>query len=236
LSLLQIQYDADLRALTGQSEPVRVYLTQSNRGSSRFETPEIPIAQLNAKYDNPYVQCVGPTYFAPPEVRERDPAVYVKAAGYRRIGQLFGRFLIDDLWGAFREPLRIEEGYWVGPKTIRLRYNRAIALEDNDSRINVSDLGPGRGIDFNDGTPWSPAVEGIRLARGRDAELDVELTAPSAGYYKRLLVAARTTGEGGVGCLQGPRSAIRSKESFDVDPLDGTALFDWACMEQVVLP
>jgi hypothetical protein len=236
LSLLQQQYDGDIRALTGQSEPVRLYLTQTNRGSARFETPDLPIAQLNAKYDNPYVQCVGPVYFAPPEVRPEGAAAYVKAAGYRRIGQLFGRFLIDDLWGAQREPLRVDQALWVGPKTIRLRYNRPVALEEDDARVNISDLGPGLGIDFNDGTPWSPTVEALRPVRGREAEIDVELTAPSAGYSKRLLIAARTTGGGGVGSQEGARSGIRSKEPFDVDPLDGAELFDWACTEQVILP
>jgi len=62
------------------------------------------------------------------------------------------------------------------------------------------------------------------------------LPAPSLGRSrKRLLIAARTTGAGGVGNQEGARSGIRSKEAFDVDPLDGAELFDWACTEQVIL-
>jgi hypothetical protein len=235
LSLLQLQYDADIRSRTGQSEPVRLYLTQTNRGSQRFEAPELPIAQLNAKYDNPFVQCVGPTYFAPPEVRPEGAAGYVTAAGYRRIGQLFGRFLLDDLWGAQREPLRVEQALWAGVQTIRLRYNRAVSLEEDDARVNISNLGPGLGVDFSDGTARSPTVEALRPVRGRDSEIDVELTAPPRGFGKRLLIAARTTGSGGVGNQEGARSGIRSKEAFDFDPLDGADLFDWACAEQVIL-
>jgi len=235
VSRLQLQYDADIRALTGQADPVRLYLTQTNRVSNRFDL-EIPMAQLNAKYDNPNVQCVGPVYFATPEVREGGPAAYVSAYGYRRIGQLFGRFLLDDMWGANRDPLRVEEARWVGPKTIRLRYNNPIALEEDDARVNISELGPGRGVDFNDGAPWSPTVESVQPVRGRDFELDVELTAPSTGYAKRLYIAARPTGRGGVGCLEGARSGIRSKDAFDTDPLDGTELFDWACTEVISLP
>ncbi len=235
LSLLQVQYDADIRALTGQSDPVRLYLTQTNRGSARFKTPELPMAQLNARFDNQYVHCVGPTYFAPAEARPERAPMHLKALGYRRVGQLFGRFLLDDLWGAQREPLRVEEAYWVGQRTIRLRYNRPIGLEEDNGRVNVSDLGPGLGVDFHDGTPWSPIVEAVRLAREQDCELDVDLTAPSQGYRKLLLIAARTTGGGGVGSRDGARSGIRSREPFDVDPLDGTELFDWACSEQVVL-
>jgi hypothetical protein len=124
----------------------------------------------------------------------------------------------------------------VGQTTLRLRYTRAIALEENDSRVNISDLGPGRGVEFDDGAPWSPTVAAIRLVRGREAELEVELSAPSTGYHRRVLVAARATGEGGVGCGQGPRSAIRSRDPFDVDPLDGTELFEWACTEELKLP
>lgn len=236
ISLLQQRLDADIRGLTGQAEPVRLYLTQTNRGSFRFEAPDIPIAQLRSQDDNPLVRCVGPTYFAPPEVRDGGVASHVKAVGYRRIGQLVGRFLLDDMWGAHRSPLQVADSSWSGPKTIRLRYNRPIALEDNDARINISDLGPGLGIEFNDGTAWSPRVESVRLIRGRDCELDVELTAPSTGFRKRLLIASRLTGAGGNGRLEGARSGIRSKEPFDTDPLDGTLLFDWACMEEIVLP
>ncbi|MGI4881257.1 MAG: hypothetical protein ACRYG4_27665, partial [Janthinobacterium lividum] len=234
LALLQRQYDADLRALTKQAEPVRLYLTQTNRVPLRSEL-EVQRAQLNAGSDNPYVQCVGPTYFAPPEVRDEGGAAYVKALGYRRIGQIFGRFLLDDLWGPRRDPLRIENARWVGPKTIRVRYNRAVVIEDGDALVNVSRLGAGRGIEFNDGTSWSPDVETVRMVRGRDSDLDIELTAPSHGYAKRLLVAARPTADGEVGRLHGARSAIRSKDAFDVDPLDGTELFDWACTEVVQL-
>ncbi len=236
LSNLQLQYDADVRGLTGQSEPVRLYLTQTNRGSVRFRAQDLAMAQLNARFDNPYVQCVGPTYFAPAEARPERAAIYLKAVGYRRVGQLFGRFLLDDLWGAQREPLRVEEAYRVGPKTIRLRYNRPVGLEEDDSRVNISDLGPGLGVDFHDGTPWSPTVEGLRQVRDQDCELDVELSAPSQGYRKCLLIAGRTTGGGGVGNREGARSGIRSKEPFDIDPLDGAELFDWACSEQVGLP
>ena len=234
LSALQLQYDADIRALTRQTEPVRLYLTQTNRASPRAE-PEIPLAQLNAKFDNPHVQCVGPTYFTSPEARDSGPATHLTAPGYRRIGQLFGRFLLDDLWGVSRDPLRVEDAYWVGEKTIRVRYNRAVHLEEDDSRVNVAALGQGLGVDFNDGTQWSPSVEAVKPVRGRETELDVELTAPSSGYRKRLLIAARPTGEGGVGRLQGARSGIRSKEAFDIDPLDGAELFDWACTEVVAL-
>ena len=49
-------------------------------------------------------------------------------------------------------------------------------------------------------------------------------------------LSARPTGRGGVGCLEGARSGIRSKDAFDTDPLDGTELFDWACTEVISLP
>lgn len=235
LSILQQQYDADIRAVTRQFEAVRLYVTQTNRLSLRSE-PEIPMAQLGAKSENRYVQCVGPTYFATPEVREVGPSAYVTASGYRRIGQVFGRYLLDDLWGAQRGPLRVESAHWAGPKTVRLRFTGPVGLEEDDARVNITELGPGRGIEFSDGTPWSPTVMSVAPVRARESELDVELTAPSMGYSKRLLIAGRPTGRGGVGCLEGPRSGIRSKEPFDTDPLDGTALFDWACTETLVLP
>ena len=233
LSSLQLQYDADIRALTGQTEPVRLYLTQTDRISPSLE-PDIPLAQLNAKFDNPQVQCVGPTYFAAPACAPGS-GPRIAAAGYRRIGQLFGRFLLDDLWGPQRDPLRIEDAYWIGEQTIRVRYNRPIGLESDNARIDISGLGPALGFEFSDGAPQSPTIGDVQRVRGRDAELDLELTAPSSGFRKRLLVALQPNEERGDGQPHGARSAIRSRDAFDIDPLDGTQMFDWACTEVVDL-
>jgi len=199
----------------------------------RGEAPEIPMAQLRAQDDNPLVRCVGPTYFAPPEIRANGIATHVRAIGYRRIGQLFGRFLIDDMWGPHLDPLRVADAWWTGPKSIRLRYTQPVALEADDARINISALGPGLGIEYVDETPWTPAVQAVNAVRGRECELDIELAAPPTGYRRRLLIAARPTGAGGNGCLEGARSGIRTRHPFDTDPLDGTALFQWACSEAV---
>jgi hypothetical protein len=235
LSLLQSSYDSDIRRLTGQDEAVRLYLTQTNRGSFRTEAPEIPMAQLRVQDDNALIRCVGPTYFAPPEVRESGTASHAKAIGYRRIGHMFGAYLLDDMWGAHRSALFVRNTYWINPKTIRLRYSRDVSLEVDNSRINITALGPGLGIDFDDETDWTPTVKSVSLVAGSKCELDVELSAPPTGLRKRILIASRLTGNGGNGCFEGARSGLRSSEPFGKDILDGTDLFDWACQEEIAI-
>jgi len=66
--------------------------------------------------------------------------------------------------------------------------------------------------------------------------LEIELTSPSIGPRKRLLIAAVPSVKGSTGNLTGARSAIRSRRPFDQDPLDGVDLYDWACTQELAVP
>lgn len=237
LSLLQKQYDSDLRRLTGQTDPVRLLVTQTNRSPKELRkvAPQAA-AQLRVQDANPDVRCVGATYGLPTEVRASGHPLYPNPLGYRRLGQLIGRFILDDVWGTGRAPLFATHYYWLGPKTLRVRFSHPIVVETEDSQVRVSDLGPGAGMVFDDGTPWSPTIESVTELRHVEDELEIELTSPSIGHHKRLLIAAVPTVRGSTGNLTGARSAIRSRRPFDHDPLDGTDLYDWACIQELPVP
>ena len=230
VSLLQMQYDADLRLLTGQTEPVRLYLSQTSIPSSGGG-PEIAHAQLVAQQDNCLIQCIGPIYFAPPEVREKGRALYSTAPGYRRIGQLFGRYVLDDLWGPSRMPVQITDAWWTAATTLQVRFSQSIALETDNARITVSTLDAGLGLHLNDGTNWPPPIVKVSLSDEREDELTVEFSRPPIGHAQRLTVAGLATEAGPAGSQSCARSAIRARHAYDIDPLDGTELFEWACTQ-----
>ena len=236
LSLLQKQYDSDLRRLTGQGDAIRLLLTQTNRSAKDpFRVAPTLAAQLAVEARNPDVRCVGPSYSVPTEIREKGHGLYPKPSGYRRIGQLFGRFILDDVWGAGRTALYATSHYWVGPKTLRVRFTQPVMIETEDAQVRVSDLGPGAGLVFTDGTPWSPSIEKVSNIQGVEDELEIELTSPPTGPHKRLLIAAVPTVPNSTGNLTGARSAIRSRRPFDQDPLDGVDLYDWACIQDLAV-
>ena len=235
LSLLQQALDADLRVITGQVEPVRLLVSQTNRATVTLSTPVIPMAQLRVQDDNPHVRCVGPTYHVEPEEREGAPAAYPRAAGYRRIGQQFGHFVVDDLWGPHADPLRVADAWWESDRAFVLRYNRPLALETDDERIVVSTLGAGLGIDVLDGHGRPVPVKSIAVGKDDACTVAVTLEAAVSTRRTRVLIAARRTNGGGIGRIDGPRSGIRSQDPYDTDPQTGSPLFDWACTEEVTL-
>ena len=236
LSLLQKQYDCDLRRLTGQADPVRMLVTQTNRTGKDSLIPPAAAAQLRVELSNPDIRCVGPTYAVPTEIRASGHPLYPKPIGYRRLGQMLGRFILDDIWGPGRSALYATGHYWTDPRTLRLRFTHPVVVETGDSQVRVSDLGPGAGIVFDDGTEWSPKVEQVSSVKGLDDELEIKLSSPSTGFNKRVMIAAIPTVRGSTGNLTGARSAIRSRRPFDHDPLDGVDLYDWACMQELPVP
>lgn len=236
ISLLQQQYDSDLRAITGQVQPVRLFVSQTGRSTGGTDVSPVVVAQLAAQDRNMFVRCAGPTYCFPTEIREKGHPLHAKPLGHRRLGQTFGHFLLQDCWGTGADAMRVTDGYWLNPVTARLRFSQPVAIETSDHQVRVSDLGPGAGINFDDGSAWSPSVREVRTIKGRDYELEIELSGPSSGPHKRFLIAVVPTVRGASGNLQGARSAIRSRRPFDKDPLDGTDLYQWACAQEFNVP
>ncbi|WP_438853177.1 hypothetical protein [Brevundimonas nasdae] len=236
----------DWRAITGQIEPIRTYVTQVNRGGSSVGTPAATaLAQLAAEDRNPMIRCVGPMYQAPGgSPGDGNDGAHLKAIGYRMIGRLVGHFLTEDLFGPYEQPLRVIDSWWVSSTAARLKYSKPIAVETTNALINVTGLtasgvtypglGADGGVKFTDGSVSPPTVTGIAVVGGDT--LEVTFSAPSIGKNPRLTIAAHRASGNGSGSERGARSAIRSTASFDTDALTGVVQYHWACQEQVVLP
>jgi hypothetical protein len=236
---LRRQADDDIRGLTGQTEPVLLHAYQTTGLDRRSDqsagctAAQIAWWQLWMSDADPLCRCVGPVYWA---ASNPNDFAHVTNRSLRRVGLQFGRYVFDDVLGRGRRPLRVVDLTWTDARRLRVTYPQDIVIESDDSRINVSALGPGRGFDVEWPEPASvPRIVGIegspQLARGVDLIFD----RPPRQRAGRLLVGARPTGRG-VGRDFGGRTAVRSRLPLDEDPQDGFLLHDWACVEALELP
>ncbi len=233
----QQDLDHDLRKITGQTRPIRLYFNQSGyRSSMNIGEPNEPaIAQFMAPKRNPMLRFAGATYQSLGSTD--DSGGHYKASGFYQNGLLLGAAIFDGEFGYNQRSLECIDWWWTSTTTIRLKYNMPIALETDDTVIKISDLGAGKGVDFIDGTGSPPTVTGIAVASS--VYLDVTLSAAPTGRKCRLYIAARATnggaGQGGTGSQTGNRSAIRAATSYDTAPLTGAVLYQRAPMQELIL-
>jgi hypothetical protein len=229
---LREQYEADLCAITGQRDRIPLLLAQHNRGAARLaKFPSTAAAQLAAADTDPLVRCIGPSYQFEAERTDDAKPWRLSADSYRRLGRLFGRFIMDDILGPGRQPLRAISCRFAGPRTIHLNYACDIALDPVS--VDVSELGPGLGIDFVDGVKPSARILSMQIPADRPKRLQIELDSEPSGTSPSLYVAARSSGNGGVGRISGARCAVRAAAPVEQDPVSGTPIYDWACTEVV---
>lgn len=218
----------DLMRITGQVQRPRWYLSQTGYASAQAATyvPKIPVAQMIAANRNPNICLVGAAYH---QVNSGDGG-HPFALWYRRIGAMFGAAIADDLYGPWHVPLSAVEAWQSASATMRVRFSKAIALETDDSRVVISTLGAGKGINFDDGSGSPPAVSGVTVVGGDT--LEVSLATPPAGYRRRILIANQATGSV-PGNTTGIRSGVRSAASYDTDLKDGYQHYWWACSQVI---
>ncbi|CAN5439899.1 hypothetical protein BH10PSE18_BH10PSE18_19160 [soil metagenome] len=235
----QAHFDQDARTITGQADPVRMYVTQVNRGGGTIGSPALPaLAQLAAEDRNPRIRCCGPVYQAPSGL----DGSHLRALGYRMIGRQVGKFILEDMFGPYEQPLRVIDSYWISGTVVRLKFSKPLSIETTNALINVTGvgsfvgLGPGKGIDFTDGSATPVTVTAVAAASGTTDAVNVTLSGAPTGKNPRLTIAAYRPGYTGSGATNGARSAIRSATSIDTDSLTGVTQYHWACQEQIVLP
>jgi hypothetical protein len=231
--------DEDIRRLTGQTEHVLLHTYQTagldrrSDQSAGCTAAQIAWWQLRMSDVDPLCRCVGPVYWT---VSNPDDFAHVTNRSLRRVGLQFGRYVFDDIFGGGRRPLRVVDVTWADERRLRVTYPRDIVIETDDSRVNISDLGPGMGYDVEwAGSDGAPRIARVETSATCSRSLDLVFDRPTPRRAGRLLIAARPTGRG-VGRDVGGRTAVRSRAPLDEDPQDGFLLFDWACVEALELP
>lgn len=230
--------DVAIRHLTGQSRAVLLHTYQTagldrrSRQTDGCTAPQVAWWQLRLADIDPLCRCIGPVYWT---TAGPNDFVHVTNRSLRRVGLQFGRYVFDDVFGQGRRPLRARALAWVDECRLRVTYEHEIVVETDDSRVNISDLGPGGGYDIEYLQRDGPRIVAIEVSGKDPRRLDLILDRPAPPAAGRLLIGAKHTGPG-IGRDTGGRTAVRARAPLEEDPQDGFVLHDWACVEALDLP
>ncbi len=236
-------YDADLRAITGQREPVMLFTDQMNNYTSTVfreraaPTSPIPLAQLPAALDHPgLIALVCPKYWL---TYYRKDGAHLTATSEELLGEKYGeaikRTLVD---GVAWKPLYIT-GAAVASNLITLSYNIPSPPLVFDTQA-IRDPG-NLGFVYTDDSAAPPSISAVELVSG-GTQVRIALSAPPiapAGHrhikYAWVGSIACSGGGCGAGPVTGPRGNLR-----DSDPLtsllgdDSDHLYNWAVTQDFV--
>jgi hypothetical protein len=227
--------DADVRAITGQYEPVRALIPQANRRASSVNaTASTPLSPLIADKLDPYICCAGPIY----DVDADSTATHPLSYGYTKMGVRYAYAAFDEWFDVGYRPLRAIEAYWQTSTTFRIKYNRPVTVDDSGTIIDTTlDISSTRGFNFRDGSGSPPSVSGVAAVGGTTDTIELTLSGAYSGLYPRFNYATYTT-VASMGRVTGPRGCIRATASWgtaaDARESGGTVpVYDWACTETI---
>ena len=221
---LQIDYQADIQAITGQVENIPLLLTQmSNWTAPTYKRAfsNIPHEQLQAALDYPdrFVMA-GPQYWMP----SNNDGIHLPASSYARDGVMVGRAASAILNGFKWMPLHCVEAIREGNKVdVRFHVPSLPLVIDT---VNVTDPG-NYGIRWIDSTDSATvtAVEQI----GSDT-LRITLSGEPTGADQKVGIADIGIASTRAGPTTGPRTCIRDSAP-DLDA-EGVPVFNWACHQR----
>jgi hypothetical protein len=214
----QRDYEADVRALTGQKGTLPFFHTQYSSFTEYDSTSPIPIAQLRASVDNPgKIILVGPRY---PFFYTFD-GVHLTNEGYRLMGEYYAK--------AYQRVV-VEHGVWepLRPKTISRNGAQVRATFFVPQPPLVLDtaraVDPGHlGFEYVDDGPTTPSITGVTLA-GADT-VAITLSATPTGRNGRLRYAYTGVMGAKGGLATGARGNLR--DSDKAVSRYGYDLFNW---------
>jgi hypothetical protein len=237
-------YDADVRAITGQRERVMLFTDQMNNytskvlGSHAAPTSVIPLAQLKAALDYPdSIVLVCPKYWL--NYYRKDGA-HLTNRSEELLGEKYGeaieRTFVD---GAVWKPLYITAAT-VNANLITLSYHIPSPPLVLDTTM-VRD--PGNfGFVYIDDSPAPPKIRAVELDGGRN-QVRISLSAaPSATaghrHVQYAYVGSVQCGGGGcaAGPVTGPRGNLRDSDPVTsrLDGSDSIHLYNWAATQDFV--
>lgn len=226
----QADFERDVRAITGQSEPVPMFVTQISswtRMMGGTTTSAIPAAQLAAHLEaRGKVILVGPKYHLP----YAKDGVHLVGAGYRHLGEdhakAYRRVVLD---GGTWEPLRplavAREG-----RVITVRFAVPAPPLVLDTKLVVD---PGNfGFEYTDASATPPAIEKVALG-GPDSVVVILAAVPTADD-RRLRYAF----SGNRGARSGPETGARGnlRDSDATPSRSGLPLHNWCVHFEEAVP
>ena len=208
LNQLAVDYDADLRAATGQAERVPLFSYQMNttgRGIGR--------EHYKASLDNPLIYCVGPMY--PYTYYD---TLHINAASSRLVGAMHGAAIkevcIDNKdW----EPLRVISHSVIGNDVV-LTFNKSGLVFDTATLPAQT----ANGFFAKDGGGSAVAVSSTAIINSNQVRLTLAST-PASGWEIGYGVSASGRADTFIGSMGNLRDSSGSRRVFD-----GVELHNWA--------
>lgn len=216
----QADYERDVRAITGQTEPIPMLHSQvSSWTKFGHATSGIPSAQLAASIaSGGKLVMVGPKYHL---AYARD-GIHLSNDGYRAMGEMYAKvYRRVVLEGKRWEPLRPLSATLAGD-TIRVVFHVPAPplVLDTDLVAKVDAYG----FEYTDDSASPPTIAAVALD-GPDA-VKIRLSAPPTAAGRRVRYAFTGAPNAKGGPREGPRGNLR--DSDDTRSRLGVPLHDWA--------
>jgi hypothetical protein len=212
----QRDYESSVKAITGQTVPVPLFVSQYSHWNN-VPTTKIAYQQLAAHTrSNGKVVTIGPTYVLP----YSSNCLHFTGSGQRHLGEYFAKaYARVVLEGRKWEPLRpIKITLQGNVVTAKFLVPKAPLVLDTEKVSNPGNYG----FEFVDGSAAPPAIVSVALD-GADS-VKITLASAPAGPSKRLRYAYTFTGCGGSGTIA--RGNLR--DSDDTPSQNGYDLSNWS--------
>lgn len=218
----QSDYETEVRALTGQTDPVPMFHTQFSswtKLAGSKTTSDVVLAQLAAHVDAPgKVILVGPKYHLP----YAGDGVHLTNEGYRHMGEDYAK--------AYRRVV-LEGGVWEPVRPKNVARNGAVLTVDFHVPAPPLVLDAGRvvdpgaaGFEYTDDSASPPAIATVAVTG--PTTVTITLAAAPTGGNRRLRYAFTGTPGAKGGATSGPRGCLR--DSDKTPSRHGYELFNWA--------
>ena len=215
----QADYEADIKLITGQTQPVAMFLCQMSSwpyyGQPTSHLPAAQIAAADARPDRIFV--VGPKYFLP-----YVGGVHLTGDGERWLGEYYAkayrRVLVDgEPWIPLRPRSLSRDG-----KVVTIDFDVPAPPLVFDTEL-VSDPGS-YGFEFWDSSGAPPTVASVELTGDTQVQLTLTDT-PIAGNKRVRYAYSGVIGQSG-GPATGPRGNLRDSDS--TPSRHDYLLYNWA--------
>lgn len=207
LKTWQNDYDSDIKAITGQTQTVQLFASQTVASSSyEFETNQIANAVFKASLEDADIHIVGPQYAYPIEYA----SVHMNNIGYRALGEMFG-YVIGRKFNSETYPALYPISSVLNGNTITLTFNALDGLAfDTTNVAAVSDGHYGFVIlgDTNNRSITNISISGNTVV--------ITLSgAPSSGSYITYAYKTLSDEMGNIGRIDGVRGNLRTTGGYN---------------------